>query len=431
MAHAANDTGREQGATLVALEVENVKRLKVVRIRPDGAPLVVVGGDNEQGKSTLLDSIEMLLGGGRHVPAEPLRHGETDGRIFGEFSNGLVAERKFWPGGTSLTLRQGRRGKPLSGPQGVLDELYNELAFEPLDFLDERPPEQTAIMMRALGLDFSDLEQEHAETFEERRVVNAKIKSLKGAIEEAVRYPNAPKAEVSIAELAEELKQAHETNNAHTAHQSDLAKLRSEAADADAKQLRLWQEFQEAVKAMDAAKAALAAAEAVTMPEPVDVEPLQQQLQDAETTNREVRANQQVAAHEYELVDLEEKTDELTEKLQRIERDKAKRLAAARFPVEGLGFGPGGPTLDGVPLEQAAMSRKLRVVAALAFRLKPKLKILLLRRGSELNTKNLQLLAELAEAEGGQVWVERVSEDGKGCDVVLEDGELRRPEAAE
>jgi hypothetical protein len=430
--NAANDT-REQGATLVALEVENVKRIKMVRIRPDGAPLVVVGGDNDQGKTSLLDSIEMLIGGGRRFPAAPLRQGETDGRVYGEFSNGLVVERKFYPGGSNLTVRQGKRGKAVSGPQGKLDDLFDELAFEPLKFLEDKPADQTTVLMNALGLDFSDVDQQAEEAYEERKLVNAKVKSLKGAIEEATRYPDAPKAEVSVAELAEQLKAAHAEN----AERARLVQGMNDALRArEAAELRV-QELERQLEAargdVDAAWCAVRDADAdlAAAGDHVDTAPIEEQIASAEVVNRQVRANQQVAAQEFDLVDLEDKSEELTDKLKRLEQEREKRLRAARFPVEGLGFGPNGPTLDGLPLDQAAMSRKLRVVAALAFRLKPKLKVLLIRRGSELNTKNLQLLAELAEAEGGQVWVERVSEDGKGCDVVLEDGEVRPREAAE
>lgn len=432
MTRAANDT-REQGVTLVALQVENVMRLKCVRVRPDGAPLFVVGGDNDQGKSSLLNSIQMLIGGGK-MPAAPLREGETDGLIRGEFSNGMVAERSFWPGGTKLEVRRRAGGKPVSGPQGVLDELYDSFAFEPLDFLAKKPAEQTEILMRALKLDFSDLDDRHASVFDERKIVNHKVKTLKGAIEEATRYPDAPRKEVSIAELAEELKAAHASN----ASRAQLVQYVNRAAEARSTLQDTVQRLERELAAaraqlierdadLDAAEESLRAAD-----DELDTAPIEQRLQDAEQLNRKVRANQEVAAQEYELVDLEAKADELTEQLKDIQLEKGERLAAARFPVEGLGFGELGPTLDELPFEQAAMSRKLRVVAAMAFRLLPQLKILLVRRGSELNTKNLQLLAELADAEGGQAWVERVSEDGKDCSIVLEDGMVQgAPAAAE
>lgn len=432
MTRAANDS--TAGVTLVALEVENVMRLRCVRVRPDGAPLFVVGGDNDQGKSSLLNSIQMLIGGGK-MPAAPLRKGETDGLIRGEFSNGMIAERSFWPGGTKLEVRAREGGKPLSGPQGVLDELYDSFAFEPLDFLAKKPTEQTELLMRALKLDFSDLEDRHAAVFDERKIVNHKVKTLKGAIEEAVRYPDAPKKEVSIAGLADQLKAAHAAN----AERAIISNRTSEGlrifGEQTEKVARLERELEierrrlENVTAdLEQLKTELSEAGA-----DVDTAPLEQQLQDAEQVNRKVRANQEVSAQQYELVDLEAKASELTEQIEDIQAEKGERLAAAKFPVEGLGFGELGPTLDGLPFEQAAMSRKLRVVAAMAFRLLPQLKILLVRRGSELNAKNLQLLAELAAAESGQCWVERVSEDGKGCSIVLEDGMVQgaSPAAAE
>ena len=57
---------------ITELRAENIKRLVAVRVKPDGS-LVVVGGNNGQGKTSLLDSIAMALGGKDLMPAEPLR----------------------------------------------------------------------------------------------------------------------------------------------------------------------------------------------------------------------------------------------------------------------------------------------------------------------------------------------------------------------
>lgn len=47
---------------IVQLKSENVKRISAVEITPDGN-VVVVGGKNGAGKSSVLDSIQWALGG--------------------------------------------------------------------------------------------------------------------------------------------------------------------------------------------------------------------------------------------------------------------------------------------------------------------------------------------------------------------------------
>ena len=65
---------------IVQLEIENVKRLRAVNIAPDGN-MIVIGGNNAQGKSSILDSICMALGGKNEIPATPVRSGESNAKI--------------------------------------------------------------------------------------------------------------------------------------------------------------------------------------------------------------------------------------------------------------------------------------------------------------------------------------------------------------
>jgi recombinational DNA repair ATPase RecF len=54
---------------IIGLYAENTKRIKVARIQPNGKPVVIVGGMNGQGKSSLLDAIEMTIRCGKSIPA--------------------------------------------------------------------------------------------------------------------------------------------------------------------------------------------------------------------------------------------------------------------------------------------------------------------------------------------------------------------------
>lgn len=62
---------------IVKLQAENVKRLKCVEITPDGST-VVISGRNAQGKTSVLDSIWLALGGGAaaRTTVRPIRDGE-------------------------------------------------------------------------------------------------------------------------------------------------------------------------------------------------------------------------------------------------------------------------------------------------------------------------------------------------------------------
>ena len=96
------NTQNEKPLHVIELRAENIKRLKAITIRPDGA-MVIIGGRNAQGKTSTLDALEMALAGGRTIPAEPVRRGERKGRIVVDLGE-IVVERTF-----SAKLQWGRR----------------------------------------------------------------------------------------------------------------------------------------------------------------------------------------------------------------------------------------------------------------------------------------------------------------------------------
>lgn len=59
------------------LEIENVKRVKAVKIEPFQSGLTIIGGKNNQGKTSVLDSIAWALGGDRFRPSQAERDGSV------------------------------------------------------------------------------------------------------------------------------------------------------------------------------------------------------------------------------------------------------------------------------------------------------------------------------------------------------------------
>jgi DNA repair exonuclease SbcCD ATPase subunit len=75
------------------LELENVKRVRAVRMELAPNGLTIIGGKNNQGKTSVIDAIAWALGGDKYRPTEPQREGSVIPptlRIV--MSNGLVVE---------------------------------------------------------------------------------------------------------------------------------------------------------------------------------------------------------------------------------------------------------------------------------------------------------------------------------------------------
>ena len=93
------------------LEIENVKRIKAVKVEPTANGLTVIGGKNNQGKTSVLDSIAWALGGERYRPAQAQREGSmTPPNLHIVMSNGLVVERKGKNSDLKVTDPNGKKG---------------------------------------------------------------------------------------------------------------------------------------------------------------------------------------------------------------------------------------------------------------------------------------------------------------------------------
>jgi recombinational DNA repair ATPase RecF len=60
---------------IIQLHAENFKRLGIVEITPEGN-VVTIGGNNGEGKSSVLDAIFVALKGRAVAPPKPIRKGE-------------------------------------------------------------------------------------------------------------------------------------------------------------------------------------------------------------------------------------------------------------------------------------------------------------------------------------------------------------------
>jgi len=403
---------------IISLEAENVKCLKAISIKFDEAVLVI-GGDNEQGKSTILDCIEYAMCGSKKIPPKPIRNGQDKARIVLELDD-IIVTRTFTKNGTNLVVKN-KDGATFPSPQALLDKLIGNLSFDPLAFSKMDSKKQIETLKKITGLDFDSLNKDYKKFFDERTEVNRKGKELKAQFDAITFTKDLQDKEVSVSDLSKELTDALEQNQKIDELEKGITK----------KTIRI-KEIEVLIKSLEEEKSNLRKElksdnEKLESFDICDINIIKNKLSSIEDTNKKIRENQKKKALEKELEKLREKSQLLSEKLLTINETKKELLSNAKFPVEGLSFEEVGDEtiliFEGLPFSQCSTARQIRISVGMGLALNPSLKLLFIREGSLLDPSNLKIISEMAEEAKAQILIERVSQ-GKECSIVIEDGEL-------
>lgn len=425
VAKPAETPKEDQPYRLVEMRVENFRKLKAVRITPDGA-VVTVSGRNEQGKSSVLDAVYAAIGGKPFFPATPIREGEQRAEIFLDFV-GLKLTRTIWHkegGGIDhKVVLEYADGKRAAKSQDVLNDLRGSpIADDPLEFSKMKPKDQYDLLRKLVpGVDFDDIAARRADLFETRTQVGRDRDRAAGAAASIQVPPNAPTELVDVTALAAKMREAGE----HNTLIDQRAEGREIAADKIAANEDEIDRLEALVRSLKQANVDLQAKldGAEPLPEKIDVAAIEAMIQSAATINAAVQARIDQRAKVDERNRLEGVYDDLSKQIQEIDDEKAEAIAGAKLPVEGLDFGDGEILLDGLPFSDASTARKIRTATALLMALKPDLRVLLVREGSLLDPDAREALRQDAEAHGFVVLMECVGQ-GDANGVVIEDGEL-------
>lgn len=405
-------------ARIVALKAQNVKKLQAVEIHPpEGESVVVVGGENAQGKTSVLDSIMYALAGTKNIPEDAIRHGEKKAVI--EIDLGELKVTRVLGKGAKLEVKASD-GEKLGSPQTILDRLAGKLTFDPLHFqrLSENPSGrrmQAEILKELVGLDFSDEEVAKKKLFDKRTDVNRDLKKLEVQVEEMPFYPQVPDEKIDIQQVAEQLHEAANHNETQQKLTVSLGQLEGELQ----KVTRELQELEKRKKEIISEKVEVA--KKLSNFERIDTEELKKKLATAQEVNEKREKNLQRQKLNQEISKLQKESEELTDKLEKIEKRKQKALNEAEMPIKGLSFTEEGVLLNGVPFHNCSSAEQLKLSVAMSIKMNPALKIMLIRDGSLLDEKSLETLREMASKSGHQVWLERVGKD-EDCTVIIEDG---------
>lgn len=408
---------------IISLTINNVMRLSAVHIEPDGN-VVVVSGRNEQGKTCVLNSIMMALGGAKCIPDKPIRDGKKKAEITLDLGE-LKVVRTFKRGGGGGLVVTDADGVEKTSPQARLTKIYSKLAFDPLEFARKDAKIQAEIVMQLADINLDELNTERAKIYENRKDLNKEVKSLMAQIDAIPRDSDAPTEETSVTELLAELDTAEAAakamseastslTNAGEAHEdltTEIAELSAQLEGLkDAEKLAAGDE-EKAKRSMD------------LLPVPPDVDEIKGRMEALEGDNARAR-EQAKRKHLREVIEkVESDAEDCTSRIDAIDEEKMDTIQKAKLPLPGLGFDDDGLTVDGIPFSQGSSAQILKVSLAMGLALNPELKVILIREGSLLDNESMATVAAMAKEANAQVWIERVGDGGDGA-IVIEDGRV-------
>lgn len=408
---------------IMALEAENVKRIKAVALTPAPTGLTLVGGNNNQGKTSVLDALAWALGGEKFRPDAAVREGAVaPAHLKVKLSNGVVVERKGKNSSLTVTDPTGRR----SGQQ-LLNAFVEPLALDLPRFMDASDKEKADILLRIIGIGdaLQTRDREIKALYDKRTFTGQLAQQKKNFAEELIYYPDIPEEPVSASDLIRQQQAILARNGENQRLRQNLAGLEEKARVLADRRTQLKQTLALLVNEQAEVNELLCAARksAENLQDESTAE-LEASIRDIEETNRKVRANCEKSRAADEAARYASEYDKLTEAIAQKRADRMALLNGADLPLPGLSVEDGLLTYQGRHWKDMSGSDQLRVAAAIVRRLNPDCGFVLLDKLEQMDMTTLNEFSRWLETEGLQAIATRVS-TGSECQIIIEDGMVK------
>lgn len=406
------------------LEIENVKRVKAVKAEFTPNGLTVIGGNNNQGKTSILDAIAWALGGNKYKPSQAQRQGSvTPPHLHVVMNNGLIVERS----GKNSTLKViDPNGK--KGGQQLLNDFVEELAINLPKFIESTSKEKANTLLQIIGVGpkLQELEMKEGELYNERRTIGQIADQKKKFAEEQTYYPDAPHELISIKELVNEQQDILARNGENQRKRDNLKSLEEQHTFQARKVSQLMEELEkEKTKLAELTEDVNVAKKSVSELKDESTEELERNLAEIDEINRKVRANLDKDKAEEDANQYKDKYQELTRNIESVRKEKADLLNSADLPLPELSVDNGELIYKGQKWDNMSGSDQLKVSTAIVRKLKPNCGFILLDKLEQMDMQTLEEFNHWLEQEQLQGIATRVS-TGDECSIIIEDGYATR-----
>lgn len=398
---------------ITQLQAENFKRVKAVQITPAATGLTVIGGDNNQGKTSVLDAIAWALGGDRYRPSTPTRDGSVlPPNIKISLSNGLQVERSGKNGSLKVVDPTGKRGG-----QQLLNEFIESFALDLPKFMNQSSKEKAQILLKIIGIgdELARLDMKERELYNERLTIGRIAEQKSGHAKDMPHWDGVPAEPVSPSDLIRQ--------------QQDILARNGENARKRLLRDELEQKLQTARDQMEDLQKAIEELERNCKIARMDAEDLhdestaelEQNLREIEVINEKVRQNLEKTRAEEEASVYQDQYDTLTVQIEQVRSGRMDLLNGAEMPLPGLSIEGGELTYNGQRWDNMSGSEQLRIATAIVRKLNPECGFVLMDKLEQMDLNTLQEFGRWLNSEGLQAIATRVSTGGE-CSIIIEDG---------
>lgn len=396
-----------------SLEIENTKRVRAVALNPSETGLTVIGGRNNQGKTSVLDAIAWALGGDRYRPSNAAREGANfPPKLKVTLSNGIVVQRSGKNGALKVTDPSGQRAG-----QQLLNSFVEELALNLPKFMQASDKEKADTLLRIIGVgdELARLERQEQELYNKRLYTGQQQSQKAKYAAELPSVPGVPEQEVSASELIRRQQDILLRNAENQRKREKLAQLEAEQADIR-EQIDLLQD-QLRTLSEDVETARKSAADL----RDESTAQLEADIKRIDEINQAVRINAAKRRAMEEAQTLEQEYRRLNDEVEKTRIAKRDLLKGANLPLPGLSVENGRLLYNGQPWDNMSGSDQLKVSTAIVRRLNPSCGFVLLDKLEQMDMDTMRDFGAWLEREGLQAIATRVSTGGE-CSVIIEDG---------
>ena len=410
-----------------SFETENVKRIKMLQYEPTANGLTLIGGRNNQGKTSVLDAIAWALGGDRFKPSAAQRDGAlVPPYLRIELSNGIVVERRGKNSDLKVTDPTGR----LAG-QNLLNQFVEQFALNVPKFMEATAKEKAQILLKIIGVGDKLFELENAEQrlYNERRTIGQIADQKAKFAKEMPIYQGVPQLPVSASDLISAQQDILARNGENQRLRMKADRIKQEYTALAEKVNRLRTELAEAEKQLgeksDELKTAMKSTEQLTDESTAEIE---QSIAEIDEINRKVRANLDREKAEEDADYYKNQYDDLTEKIAAVRDEKIDLLKNADMPLAELSVENAELIYKGRKWDSMSGSDQLKVATAIVRKLNPECGFVLLDKLEQMDIETLADFGMWLEKEQLQAIATRVS-TGSECSIIIEDGKIKPSES--